>query len=223
MMTPLNFKHINAEEQIFDGSITTSLFAPGAVTVQAMNINGTLTFNENQVTNFRIENVTTGTLPAPGNIGRVVYNTTTSQFLIDNGTAFVPVAATAGVSTLNTLIGDITLAAGTNITLTPSGNTITISTTGSGNSITTVTTTYTASTFNIIQADTTAGAFTVTLPAAAASLDKEYTIKKIDSSMNAVTIHGSGAETIDGSNIQLLNTQWSSLTVVCNGISWIII
>src|ERR1035438_467141 len=114
-MTPLNFKHINAGEQIFDGSITSSLFALGAVTVQAMNINGDLTFHEHQILDFRIENVTSGTIPAPGNVGRVVYNTTTGQFLIDNGTAFVPVTATAGVSTLNTLTGSVTLTAGINI------------------------------------------------------------------------------------------------------------
>ena len=130
-MSSRNFKHINANEQIFDGSITTSLFAPGAVTVQAMNINDNLTFNENQALDFRVENVTTGTLPAPGNIGRVIYNITTGQFLIDNGTAFVPIAATAGVSSVNSLIGDVTLAAGSNVTITPSGNTLTIAATAS--------------------------------------------------------------------------------------------
>jgi hypothetical protein len=226
---PLNFKHINANEQIFDGSITTSLFAPGAVTVAAMNINDNLTFNENQAFDFRVENVTTGTLPVPGNVGRVVYNTTTGQFLIDNGTAFVPVASAGAVTGVYSdsnpvLTGTIQLISGTNITLSQVGQAITINSVGVGsNSITTVTTTYTANTFNIIQADATTGPFTVTLPIAASSTGKEYTLKKIDSSMNAVTIHGNGAEIIDGSNTQLLNTQWSSLTVISNGTSWIII
>jgi len=123
---PLNFAHINGNEQIFPGSLGTALYAPGSVTVQTMNINGNLTFNAHQALDFRIENVTTGTLPAPGNVGRVVYNTTTGQFLIDNGTAFVPVTATAGVSSVNSLIGAVTLAAGSNVTITPSGNTLTI-------------------------------------------------------------------------------------------------
>lgn len=43
-----------------------------------------------------------------------------------------------GVSSINTLTGAITLAAGTNITLTPSGNTITIASTGGGGGVTTV-------------------------------------------------------------------------------------
>lgn len=42
-------------------------------------------------------------------------------------------SSTAGtVTSLNTLTGDVTLAAGTNITLTPSGNTITIASTAAG-------------------------------------------------------------------------------------------
>lgn len=138
-MTPLNFKHINAEEQIFDGSITSSLFAVGAVTVQAMNINGNLTFNAYQALDFRVENVSV--TPAPGNVGRVVYNTTTNQFLIDNGIAFVPVSGGGGgVSSLNSLTGALTLAAGSNITITPSGgNTLTIASTGGGSGITQLT------------------------------------------------------------------------------------
>lgn len=41
-----------------------------------------------------------------------------------------------GVTSLNTLTGDVVLAAGSNITLTPAGNTITIAATGGGSSIT---------------------------------------------------------------------------------------
>src|SRR5277367_2108470 len=91
-----NFKHINAAQQIIDGTITSSLFAPGAVTVAAMNIDANLNFNEFQALEFRIENVST--TPSPGNIGRVVYNTTSQQFLIDNGTAFVPIASSGAVT-----------------------------------------------------------------------------------------------------------------------------
>lgn len=40
----------------------------------------------------------------------------------------------AGVSSLNTLTGDVVLAAGTNVTITPSGNTLTIAASGSGGS-----------------------------------------------------------------------------------------
>ena len=45
---------------------------------------------------------------------------------------YLPPSGSAGVSSLNTLIGDITLAAGTNITLGTVGNTITINSSGGG-------------------------------------------------------------------------------------------
>ena len=54
------------------------------------------------------------------------------------GTAFLPASSTAGVSSLNTLTGAVVLAAGANITLTPSSNTITIASSG-GTKVPTVT------------------------------------------------------------------------------------
>ena len=125
-----NFKHINADEQIANGTITTPLFAPGAVTVLAMNINANLSFNQFQALNFRLENVSV--TPAPGNPGRLVYNTVSEQVLVDNGTAFVSTSSVAGVSSLNTLTGAVILTPGTNITIVPSGNSLIISSTGGG-------------------------------------------------------------------------------------------
>lgn len=92
-----------------------------------------------------------------------------------------------------------------------------------GYSTTTVTTTYTASTFNVILANATSGAFTVTLPSAASSANLAYIIKKIDSTANVVTIMGNGADTIDGVNTQPLNTQWQSYIMISNGTSWFLI
>lgn len=137
-----NFKHINAAQQILDGTITAPLFAPGAVTVAAMNIDANLNFNEFQALEFRVENVST--TPAPGNIGRVVYNTTSQQFLIDNGTAFVPVSSTGAVTGVYSdsnpvLTGTIQFLSGTNITLSQVGQSITINSTGSGSGITALT------------------------------------------------------------------------------------
>ena len=44
------------------------------------------------------------------------------------------IKASTGVSSFNTLTGAVTLAAGSNITLTPSGNTVTVASTGGGSS-----------------------------------------------------------------------------------------
>lgn len=90
--------------------------------------------------------------------------------------------------------------------------------------VTTQSTTYTAvPAFPIILADASGAGFTITLPTAASSTNQKFTIKKIDSSVNVVTIQGNGAETIDGVNTQTLNAQWQSYVMVSNGTSWFLI
>jgi hypothetical protein len=53
--------------------------------------------------------------------------------------------------------------------------------------------------------DATSGGFTITLPVATPGMF--YVLKKVDSTGNAVTISGHGAETIDGSGTTSLSTQ----------------
>ena len=77
---------------------------------------------------------------------------------------------------------------------------------------------YTASTEEYLFCDATSGAITITLPAVSAGL--QYTIKKTDSSANAVTIDGNSAEVIDGELTQVLTTQWDVITIVSNGTAW---
>lgn len=73
----------------------------------------------------------------------------------------------------------------------------------------------------VVTVDATAGAVTVTLlPAATAGDGFEVTVKKIDSSVNAVTIDGNGAETIDGATTLVLGSQYHSATLRCDGAAW---
>lgn len=72
----------------------------------------------------------------------------------------------------------------------------------------------------LIEGDATAGAFTVTLTAAASSLGRVVTIKKIDSSANAVTVDGDGAEAIDGAATYALSSQYDAVTLHCDGVTW---
>lgn len=74
-----------------------------------------------------------------------------------------------------------------------------------------------------ILVDTTAGARTITLPAAAGVKHLRITIKKTDSSGNAVTIDGDGSETIDGATTQSLASQYDAMTVQSDGSNWHII
>ena len=72
-------------------------------------------------------------------------------------------------------------------------------------------------------ADAIAGAITIDLPPAADMSGKTVDIKKIDSSINSVTLDGDGSETIDGSLTQVLTTQYDEITVLSDGTAWYII
>ena len=78
-------------------------------------------------------------------------------------------------------------------------------------------------THRTVLSDATGGARVVNLPTAASARYRVYTIKKIDASVNTVTIDGSGAETIDGATTQVLTAQYQSVTIQSNGTSWSII
>jgi len=72
-----------------------------------------------------------------------------------------------------------------------------------------------------ILADATSVAFTVTLPTAASAGDGfVITVKKTDSSANAVTIDANGSETIDGALTQSLAGQYDNITLISNGTAW---
>lgn len=72
----------------------------------------------------------------------------------------------------------------------------------------------------VILCNATSGAITVNLPAAASYSGKVLIVKKTDSSFNAVTLDGNSTETIDGSETTTLNTQYESVTIVCDGSNW---
>lgn len=75
----------------------------------------------------------------------------------------------------------------------------------------------------LVLADATAGAITITLPPAANMPGKHFYIKKIDSSGNTVTIDGNGAETIDGAATKVLSTQYASHHIISSNGSWHIV
>lgn len=88
----------------------------------------------------------------------------------------------------------------------------------------TKTTTYTITVNDrVVLCNATSGAFTVTLPTAVGNTDKMFFIKKTDSSANAVTIDGSGAETIDGAATATLAVQYDFRVIVSNGTGWFIL
>lgn len=84
---------------------------------------------------------------------------------------------------------------------------------------------YTAKQFNYtIIADAVSGNITINLPGAGgANRGRIYNIKKVDATGNTVTIQGSGAQTIDGSNTLVINTQYVSRTIQSDGTQWWVI
>jgi len=74
-----------------------------------------------------------------------------------------------------------------------------------------------------INADATAAGVIATLPTAADNEDRYITVKKIDTSVNTVTIDGEGAETIDGAATVVISARYQSYTVVSNGTSWSVV
>jgi len=75
---------------------------------------------------------------------------------------------------------------------------------------------------SVLLADATGGAFTVALPSPSSIAGRQYTIKKIDSSANTVTI-ASTAGNIDGATTKVLSSQWQAARVVSDGSNWFVI
>ena len=79
------------------------------------------------------------------------------------------------------------------------------------------------STDDVILADTTSAAFSITLPTAVGIGGKVYTIKKINSGANIATVATTTSQTIDGQTSYSLSAQYSGVSVISNGANWFII
>ncbi len=74
----------------------------------------------------------------------------------------------------------------------------------------------------IILVDATSGAVTITLPTGVGNTNI-YTVKKIDSTANNVTIATTASQTIDGGTTAVIHVQFASVSVVSNNANWFII
>lgn len=90
--------------------------------------------------------------------------------------------------------------------------------------VVTKTTTYTALVQDdVIKADTSGGAWTLTLPDATTCRGKVLYIKKVSSDANSLTIDPNGSQTIDGMTTRVLIVQYDFMAVVSDGSNWQII
>ena len=72
----------------------------------------------------------------------------------------------------------------------------------------------------IVKCSASGGAFTVTLYTAVGNTGNAVTVKKTDSSTNAITIATTSSQTIDGATTQTINSQYTSFTMVSDGSNW---
>ena len=68
-----------------------------------------------------------------------------------------------------------------------------------------------------LAADCTSANLTFTLPSASANTGRIFYCKKIDSSLNTLTIVGNGTDQIDGISSFLINEQNQSVSLISNG------
>lgn len=93
---------------------------------------------------------------------------------------------------------------------------------GSALSVTSKTTTYTATTADdVILADTSGGAWTLTLPTAVGNSGKTFIIRKTDSSSNVLTIDGNSSETIDGLTTRAVTKQGDYIEIISDNSNWV--
>lgn len=91
-------------------------------------------------------------------------------------------------------------------------------------SLTTVSTDYTLTVADeVVAVDAANGPVTVTLPPAHGLEGKELVIKKVDATVNVVTVDGAGADLIDGQSTQTLIAPQEALSVVSDNNGWMIV
>jgi len=130
------------------------------------------------------------------------------------------------VNSINGITGAVNIAAGSNITITPSGLTLTIASTASGGfsrSINTITSSTTAgSTANIdyVYNGNTSGNINLTLPTAVSNTNR-YTVK--NSNIGILTVLTTSSQTIDGVTAYALSKQYQAIDLLSDNSNWFII
>lgn len=91
-------------------------------------------------------------------------------------------------------------------------------------SVSTITTGLTlGSSQDIVNCNATSGSFTVTLPPAATSNLRQFVIKKIDASVNTVSIDPNASEQLEfSSSSMILTLQGQYISIYCDGTAWYI-
>lgn len=153
----------------------------------------------------------TGVISSTGNVTYITSQTGTGNIIVvSNSPALtgIPTAPTANLGTNTTQIA--TTAFVQAAILSPVQSVITVNTTYLA-----LPTDYT------ILANASTAAFTISLPSSP-SVSETHNVKKIDATINGVTVSGNG-KLIDGASTAVIQWQYESLEMQFNGASWSIL
>ena len=78
-------------------------------------------------------------------------------------------------------------------------------------------------TYYTVKVDASNGNRIITLPTSFGMQGKIYNIKKMDATVNIVTIACSGGEVIDGSPTVIISAQYTTITVQSDNANWVIL
>jgi hypothetical protein len=136
-----------------------------------------------------------------------------------------PTGQSAAISDLGTVLSNLGFrVAGTTYALATSGNVAFVGSNRYGVNSPTTSITLTTSSTTYQTASATLGSIVITLPSVT-TVGYRFTIKKIDSSANTVTVKAGAAGTIDAANTYVLSTQYKFVTVISTSVSdvWYIV
>jgi hypothetical protein len=162
--------------------------------------------------------VTAGTYGSSSAVAQVTINAQGQVTSASNVGITIPSGNVTGLGTMATQNANSVTITGGSI------SNVTLSNVSINTSIVTKTGNYTAAAADeTILVNASGGVVTITLPTAVGVAGKVYTVKKIDSSTNAVTVATTSSQTIDGVTTYSLANQYGGVNVQSDGSNWYII
>lgn len=147
-----------------------------------------------------------------------------------NATISIPSSAinttipNSGLANSTTTLGNATLTLGSTTTSVGNLTLTNVTVNGLNGAFAAKTGAYTLTgTDGTVTANASTGAFSLTLPTSVGATGRIYTLKKIDSSANVVTVATTSSQTIDGATTRALSLQYDGITVQSDGANWVII
>ena len=170
-------------------------------------------------------NTVTGNLSATGTLASGTASAANGALIFSNSTNANTITIQSGATSATHSLTLPTAQGSANTFLKNNGSgTLSWATTSANYAFSTKTSNYTiTSTDDVIAADAAGGAVTITLPTAAGITGRQFTVKRINTGANTVTVATTGGQTIDGDATQILNLPQTSISMVSDGTNWVIV